>query len=152
MAWTCAKPPLLGKRSLFVIVIGKLDYRRDAYWSEPRRILLPSVCSPTGSNWLAGFAYSNLLSCFLFLGDGNAVKRVPPLHSRLRNIFSLVREVVWKPQLQAGWQLKQSWRVWKAPHDSSLRNWSEPQRSTYSLFAPFNTPPHLMRCLSGFLQ
>lgn len=47
-------------------------------------------------------------------------------------------------RLQDGWQLKRSWRVWKAPHDSSLRNWSEPQRSTYSLFAPFNTPPQLM--------
>lgn len=40
-------------------------------------------------------------------------------------------------RLQEGWQLKRSWRAWKAPHDSSLRKWSEPRRSTYGLFAPF---------------
>lgn len=99
-----ALPSSSGQKKFICNCHGKLDYRRDACWSEPRRILLPSVCSPAGSNWLAGFAYSNLLSSFLFLCDGNAAKRVPPLHSRLRNIFSLVREVVWKPQLQAaGW-------------------------------------------------
>lgn len=64
--------PLLGKSSLcihwFLVLgieyAGQLDYKRDVYWSEPGKILLPSVCSPAGSNWLAAFAYSNL---FVFL-------------------------------------------------------------------------------------
>lgn len=52
-----------------------------------------SVHQPVPIGWLH-LLIQIFLSSFFFLGDENAAKRVPPLHSRLRNILVLVREVV----------------------------------------------------------